>query len=173
MPIKSKSFSDLPEMSKRLKQIRVEKELKKTFIAQIMGVSEGAVRKWEKGTAEPPLSYLEYLSKTYGCNINWILWGREPVAANLPPPPLAPQEAEGADPEKALMRQLLEAQGQMLKDRERLASLEEENRRLKAEIETLKKWPKIGKAFGVPRATGGESQSQPRGEEPRSELRIE
>lgn len=44
-----------------------------------MGVSEGTIRKWEKGLSDPQRSYLIAIAEATGVSLEWLMTGRGPM----------------------------------------------------------------------------------------------
>lgn len=64
------------QLGKRLKSIRLERELKQEDISRLFGISKGSVSEYENGKNEPPLSFLLNFSQKFGVDIAWLLKGR-------------------------------------------------------------------------------------------------
>ena len=50
-------------------------------VAEIIGVKESAVSKWERGLSKPRADKLPIIAKLYGCTIEELLSGSAEVAA--------------------------------------------------------------------------------------------
>ncbi len=74
-----KANSDLMEyrkqLGKRLKTIRLEKELKQEDISKLFGISKGSVSEYENGKNEPSPRFLLNFAKEFGVNVAWLLEG--------------------------------------------------------------------------------------------------
>lgn len=57
----------------RFKELRIEKGLSQTQIAEILNVSQSAVTKWETGRAEPTASNIEMASSFFNCTADYLL----------------------------------------------------------------------------------------------------
>ncbi|RMD89734.1 MAG: helix-turn-helix domain-containing protein [Calditrichaeota bacterium] len=64
------------QLGKRLKSIRLERELKQEDISRLFGISKGSVSEYENGKNEPPLSFLMNFAQKFGVDIAWLLRGR-------------------------------------------------------------------------------------------------
>lgn len=60
-------------LSKRIKQIREENSLSQQKLADILGVSQQAVAKWEGGKAEPDSAMLLNISNIFNVSIDYLL----------------------------------------------------------------------------------------------------
>ncbi len=63
------------KFAENLKALRLEKKISQRGLAQIVGVTQQCVSKWEVGYAEPTLTYLWRLADLFGISID-ILCGR-------------------------------------------------------------------------------------------------
>lgn len=63
------------QLGKRLKSIRLEKELKQEDISKLFGISKGSVSEYENGKNEPTPRFLLNFAKKFGVNIVWLLEG--------------------------------------------------------------------------------------------------
>ncbi|MCM1131806.1 MAG: helix-turn-helix domain-containing protein [Roseburia sp.] len=63
------------KMGEFLTELRKEKDLSQTDLAEIIGVTFQAVSKWERGEAIPDISILEKLSSFYSVSIDEIIKG--------------------------------------------------------------------------------------------------
>lgn len=59
--------------AKRLKETRIQRGLSQDELAQILGVSRGALGHWELGTREPNLSTVNELAKIFNCTPAFLL----------------------------------------------------------------------------------------------------
>ncbi|MDE6408126.1 MAG: helix-turn-helix domain-containing protein [Anaeroplasmataceae bacterium] len=66
---------DRIKMGNFLIELRKEKDLSQTDLAEIIGVTFQAVSKWERGEAIPDISILEKLASFYGITIDEIIKG--------------------------------------------------------------------------------------------------
>ncbi|MDE7213918.1 MAG: helix-turn-helix domain-containing protein [Anaeroplasmataceae bacterium] len=66
---------DRIKMGKFLTELRKEKDLSQTDLAEIIGVTFQAVSKWERGEAIPDISILEKLASFYNVSIDEIIKG--------------------------------------------------------------------------------------------------
>ena len=64
------------EMNRRLKEARLQKKMKVTEIAEIIGVSQPTMSSWEAGRADPSLENLVKLAEHYGVTVDYLL-GRD------------------------------------------------------------------------------------------------
>nr|DAM24329.1 MAG TPA: Repressor protein CI [Caudoviricetes sp.] len=58
----------------KLKKYRQERNLKQSFIAQKIGVSQQTFSCYELGTAKPPLDTAKKLADIFGCSIEDIFF---------------------------------------------------------------------------------------------------
>lgn len=61
------------EFGKRLKELRVEHNLSQMDLANITGISQSAIAKWELSKTEPTASALIILSKYFGESVDYLL----------------------------------------------------------------------------------------------------
>ncbi|MDE6047894.1 MAG: helix-turn-helix domain-containing protein, partial [Anaeroplasmataceae bacterium] len=66
---------DRLKMGNFLTELRKEKDLSQTALAEIIGVTFQAVSKWERGEAIPDISILEKLASFYSVSIDEIIKG--------------------------------------------------------------------------------------------------
>src|SRR3972149_1121965 len=79
------------QLGKRLKSIRLGKDLKQDDISKMFGISKGSVSEYENGKNEPTPRFLVNYAKEFGINIEWLLLGsdvsvyltKEPESQNL------------------------------------------------------------------------------------------
>lgn len=64
--------------AKRLLEKRTEKGLSQEKLAEIVGLTQQAVQKWEKGKAEPDMETIFRMASFFGCSV-YDLWGKEPI----------------------------------------------------------------------------------------------
>ena len=101
----------LKERGLRFKELRNALGKSQTELAEELGVSQGAISKWESGIRSIPDSVLEYLAKNYRVNLHWLLLGEgsmflNPVTGEIPP------EKAGIDKELAVMISMLSPEQQ-------------------------------------------------------------
>lgn len=65
----------MESLNERIKQLRKEKGLTQTQLADSLGVTDKAVSKWEVGEANPDISLLAKLSEIFGVSIDYLLTG--------------------------------------------------------------------------------------------------
>lgn len=70
-------FIDITATSQRLREMRVEQDLKATYVAARLCVSPGAVSRWEQGKCLPGIDRLVNLADIYGCRVEDLLVIRE------------------------------------------------------------------------------------------------
>lgn len=78
---------DRMKMGNFLTELRKEKDLSQTDLAEIIGVTFQAVSKWERGEAIPDISILEKLASFYNVSIDEIIKGE---AVGRPNPSVQP-----------------------------------------------------------------------------------
>lgn len=61
------------ELSKRLKQYRLENDLTQRYVAYRLGTTQQAVGKWEGGESFPRTERLIRLSEMIGCTVDELL----------------------------------------------------------------------------------------------------
>ncbi|MCL2855461.1 MAG: helix-turn-helix domain-containing protein [Defluviitaleaceae bacterium] len=57
----------------RVKELREEKGLKQSELAQTLGVSQATLSNWERGVHDPANETLGQLAKLFGCSIDYLL----------------------------------------------------------------------------------------------------
>lgn len=60
-------------ISKKIKELRCERELSQRELAKAIGVSPKAVNFWELGVNEPKASYIIALAKFFGVSTDYLL----------------------------------------------------------------------------------------------------
>ena len=60
-------------IGERLKQLRTEKKLRQSDIAEIIGVSRGAYTQYELGLSEPDLSTIQQLASFFDVSTDYLL----------------------------------------------------------------------------------------------------
>ena len=63
-------------LNERIKQLRKEKGLTQSQLADALGVTDKAVSKWEVGEANPDISLLAKISEIFGVTIDYLLTGK-------------------------------------------------------------------------------------------------
>lgn len=63
-------------LNDRIKQLRKEKGLTQSQLADLLGVTDKAVSKWEVGEANPDISLLVKLAEIFGVTIDFLLTGK-------------------------------------------------------------------------------------------------
>lgn len=58
---------------KRLKTLRTEKHLSQKQLAELLGVSQQAICKYEKGLAEPDIAMLKKISGLFGVSVDYLI----------------------------------------------------------------------------------------------------
>jgi transcriptional regulator with XRE-family HTH domain len=159
MPKKSIVFSNLKDLGERLKNLREEAKLSQNAVAHELKITDASIVGWEKGTVEPRLGYLEYLSQKCKCNLDWLLTGEgEKEKISNQGNDLLPS-ATGITAGREL--ELLREKDDLNK---RLHIKDNEIKALKAEVKRLKRKGPVAKEFpprftptlAVPAAPGGE-----------------
>jgi transcriptional regulator with XRE-family HTH domain len=59
----------------RIRAVRHQAGLTQQEFARTLGFSKRAVASWERGTAEPSVSVLPALRRTYGVDLDWLVMG--------------------------------------------------------------------------------------------------
>ena len=67
---------DYEKTGRLIQELRKEKELTQMSLANILGVTDRAVSKWERGKSFPDVSMLRPLSETLGISVSELL-GRD------------------------------------------------------------------------------------------------
>ena len=69
-------------LNDRIKQLRKERGLTQGQLADILGVTDKAVSKWEVGESNPDISLLPGLAETLGTTVDYLLTGKSeaPIA---------------------------------------------------------------------------------------------
>ncbi|MDE6584114.1 MAG: helix-turn-helix domain-containing protein, partial [Anaeroplasmataceae bacterium] len=70
---------DRIKMGNFLTELRKEKDLSQTDLAEIIGVTFQAVSKWERGEAIPDITILEKLATFYSVSIDDIIRGEASI----------------------------------------------------------------------------------------------
>lgn len=78
-------------MEERLIQLRKEKKLTQTQLAESIYVARQAVSSWERGETKPTQENLTSLSRVFGVSVDYLLGRAE--ERTPPQPPQPPQEA--------------------------------------------------------------------------------
>jgi len=60
-------------LSKRIKELRLERELTQKQLAALVGVSQKAIDYWERGINEPKASYVFKLSEVFNVSTDYLL----------------------------------------------------------------------------------------------------
>ena len=61
------------KFSERLKELRLEKNLTQTELAQETGISQAGIAKWETGDRNPSVDCLIILAKFFGVTIDYLV----------------------------------------------------------------------------------------------------
>ena len=61
------------KFSERLKELRLEKNLTQTALAQETGISQAGIAKWETGDRNPSVDCLIILAKFFGVTIDYLV----------------------------------------------------------------------------------------------------
>lgn len=61
------------EFKNRLKELRVAKNLSQMQLANLLGVSQSAIAKWELGKTEPTASAIILVAKFFGESTDYVL----------------------------------------------------------------------------------------------------
>lgn len=87
------------KLEEKLIQLRTEKELTQSELAEVLNVSRQAVSRWEVGMSTPTTENLACLGRLYGVSVDYLLNDQaEPVGNNTPkkePPPRTPERRIG------------------------------------------------------------------------------
>ncbi len=59
--------------SKRLKELRIEKNLTQVQLGEKTGISQTSVAKWENAERSPSIEYLVELASFFNCSIEYLL----------------------------------------------------------------------------------------------------
>jgi len=73
-PRRSSAGVNLRAIGQRIKELRAQRTQKD--FAQLMGVSQAQLSKYELGQSAPPLGFLTGLAKDAGKSVDWILTGK-------------------------------------------------------------------------------------------------
>lgn len=57
----------------RVKQLREEKSLKQTELAQMLEISQGTLSNWERGVHDPDNETLGHLAQIFDCSVDYLL----------------------------------------------------------------------------------------------------
>ena len=66
----------------RIKQLREQNKMNQSELASFLGVSQGTLSNWERGTHEPDSKSLIMLAQKFNVTVDYIL-GQKPQAASL------------------------------------------------------------------------------------------
>lgn len=64
-------------MKGRIKELRLKAKMNQTQVGELLGVSQDAISKIEKGTNNPTVQQIETLSKFFNVSADYILFGTE------------------------------------------------------------------------------------------------
>ena len=65
----------MESLNERIKQLRKDKGLTQTQLADLLGVTDKAVSKWEVGEANPDISLLAKIAEIFGVSVDYLLTG--------------------------------------------------------------------------------------------------
>lgn len=63
----------LDGFEKRLKAIRTDRGFTQKQLAQVLGITEQAISKWERGVSYPDISMLDGIATVLGCSLDFLL----------------------------------------------------------------------------------------------------
>ena len=63
----------MAEFKERLKELRLERGLTQTELANKTKISQAGIAKWETGDRTPNLEYLIVLAKFFGCSADYLI----------------------------------------------------------------------------------------------------
>ena len=72
-------------LAQKLKELRKDKQLNQTEVAEYLGIGYYTLGKWEQGRAEPSAEDLTKLADFFGCSVDYLL-GREDDFGNVATP---------------------------------------------------------------------------------------
>ena len=81
-------------IGERIRSIRGR--LPRSEFATKIGISQGAIQKWEENTSVPKADALARLKDAFGISIDWLLTGEGEMYGGQPPQTQHPAEASGA-----------------------------------------------------------------------------
>lgn len=89
----------------RLRQLRLEKKLKQTEVAEMLSCSQGVYSRYESGEREPPFDIITRLADIYGVTVDYLLGREKPLISAQEKAPRAideqiMKELEGMDAEQ-------------------------------------------------------------------------
>lgn len=87
------------ELAQRITKAREEKGLNQAELAALIGVAPSNVSRWESDRYKPNRDTLVLIAGATGCDLGWLITGREP---SPPPPAMPPDEATLLDVYRAL-----------------------------------------------------------------------
>ena len=64
-------------LNERIKQLRKEKGLTQSQLADLLGVTDKAVSKWEVGETNPDISLLPKISEIFNVTLDYLLVGKK------------------------------------------------------------------------------------------------
>lgn len=65
-------------VGKRIKDIRLEHDLKGKDVAELFGCDASRISRYEKGDDMPPSTFLINFAKTFGTSLDYIVFGERP-----------------------------------------------------------------------------------------------
>ena len=60
------------KLAERIRELRIEKGLKQSELADKLGVGQGYISRWEAG-GQPPLEAIVGLARIFGCTTDYLL----------------------------------------------------------------------------------------------------
>lgn len=71
-----------------LRELRKQKKLSQSALAEIVGMSQATVASWENGTRKPDVETVSYLADYFGVTVDYLMGRDEPTQeerAEVPP----------------------------------------------------------------------------------------
>lgn len=81
-----------------LRELRKQKKLSQSALAEIVGMSQATVASWENGTRKPDVETVSYLADYFGVTVDYLMGRDEPTTAQPVP----------ADPRREKVHRLLD-----------------------------------------------------------------
>ena len=81
-----------------LRELRKQKKLSQSALAEIVGMSQATVASWENGTRKPDVETVSYLADYFGVTVDYLMGRDEPTTAQPVP----------ADPRREKAHRLLD-----------------------------------------------------------------
>ena len=64
-----------------LRELRKQKKLSQSALAEVVGMSQATVASWENGTRKPDVETVSYLADYFGVTVDYLMGRDEPTTA--------------------------------------------------------------------------------------------